>query len=403
MRLTDKIVAALPTPTRGNQRTPDSEVPGLAVQVSAAGHKAFVLRYRAGGKERQTTIGAFPTWQIAAARHRAKELRRMIDQGIDPLAQEAAARAEGMSLAEFWRRIYEPLHVTTKRPKWARDIRSMMANDILPRLGDRPVKAIDRADMEALHREISRRAPTRANRMRDVLRHTMNYAERPHILPGGERIPALRPGFSNPCRGTTKNPEEPRQRYLTPDEMSALAAVLARHSERISVALVRFLLLTGARFSEAATATWGQFDLKRGVWTKPATATKQQRTHIVPLAAPALMLLQELHAQSRNEFLFPNSAGRPIGSIKVFWHSITRQAGIEGVRVHDLRHSFASLLASGGASLHLIGQLLGHRKVGTTARYAHLVDTVQREAVERAAVVITGQPTAEIVPLRRRR
>jgi integrase len=402
MRLTDKIVAALPTPARGNQRTPDSEVPGLAVQVSAAGHKAFVLRYRVGGKERQATVGAFPTWQIAAARHRAKELRRMVDQGIDPLAQEAAARAEGMSLAEFWGRVYEPLHVTTKRPKWARDIRSMMAHDILPRLGDRPVKAIDRADMEALHREISRRAPTRANRMRDALRHTMNYAERPHILPGGERIPALRPGFSNPCRDTTRNPEEPRQRYLTPDEMGALAEVLARHPERISVALARFLLLTGARFSEAATATWDQFELERGVWTKPATATKQQRAHIVPLAAPALMLLQELHAQSRNEFLFPNSAGRPVGSIKVFWRSVTRQAGIEGVRVHDLRHSFASVLASGGASLHLIGQLLGHRKVGTTARYAHLVDTVQREAVERAAAAITGRPAAEIVPLRRR-
>jgi integrase len=403
MKLTDKIVAALPAPTQGNQRTPDSEVAGLAVQVSAAGHKAFVLRYRVGGKERQATIGAFPTWQIAAARHRAKELRRIVDQGIDPLAQEAAARTEGMSLVEFWRRVYEPLHVVTKRPKWARDIRSMMANDILPRLGDRPVKEIDRADMEALHREISRRAPTRANRMRDALRHAMNYAERPHILPDGERIPALRPGFSNPCRGTVRNPEEPRQRYLTPNEMGALAAVLARHPERTSVALTRFLLLTGARFSEAATATWDQFDLDRGIWAKPATATKQQRAHIVPLAAPALMLLQELHAQSCSKFLFPNSADRPLGSIKVFWRSVTRQAGIKGARVHDLRHSFASVLASGGASLHLIGQLLGHRKVGTTARYAHLVDTIQREAVERAAVVITGQPTAEIVPLHRRR
>jgi integrase len=403
MKLTDKAIASLPAPARGNQRTPDSEIPGLAVQVSAAGHRAFVLRYRLRRKERQLTIGAFPTWTTTAARHRAKELRRQIDQGIDPFEQETAAIAAAMTLEDYWRRVYEPLHVTTKRPKWQYDIRSMMRADILPAIGSRAIKNIDSADVAALHRRISKRAPLRANRVLSCLSHLMNFAERPHILETGERIPTLRPAFSNPARGIAKNHEEARQRYLNTAEMAALADVLGRRSEATSVALVRFLLLTGSRFNEAANATWVQFDLGRGVWTKPSSHTKQKRTHTVPLSAPALMLLQELREQSSSEYLFPGAHGRPITTVKTFWRSVTRQAGLEGVRVHDLRHSFASTLASGGASLPLIGSLLGHSQPGTTARYSHLVDSVQREAVERAAAVITGQPSGDVLPLRKAR
>jgi integrase len=401
MKLTDKAIAALPAPATGNQRFPDDDVRGLAVQVSAAGHRAFVLRYRVQGEGRQYTIGSCSDWSIAAARHRARELRRLIDQGIDPRAQEAAAIVEATTLGEFWGTVYEPLHVGTKRPSWQRDIRSMMARAILPTLGKRPIKAIDNADVAALHRRIGKRAPTRANRAIALLSHLMGFAERPHILETGTRIPALRPAFSNPCRGIARNHEEGRQRFLTPDEMSRLAAVLERHPERVTVALARFLLLTGARFGEAAGATWEQFDLERGVWRKPSAHTKQKREHIVPLSAPALALLHELRGESPGACLFPGQTGRPITTIKTFWRSVTRQAGIEGVRIHDLRHSFASVLASGGASLLLIGQLLGHTQASTTKRYAHLADAAQREAVERAAAVIAGQPSAEIVRLRR--
>jgi integrase len=334
----------------------------------------------------------------------SQQLRRLVDQGIDPHEQDAQQRAEAITVAEFWRRLYEPLHVATKRPKWARDIRSMMRNDILPRLSDRAVKDVDHADMAALHRAITKRAPARANRARDALSHMMNYAERPHIAEDGERIPALRPPYSNPCRGVARNHEERRERFLSPVEMARLAEVLDRRQERVSVALVRFLSLTGCRFSEAANATWSQFDLERGAWTKPSSHTKQKRPHTTPLSAPALLLLQQLHEQNGSSpYLFPGPTGQPITTIKTFWRSVTRQAGLEGVRVHDLRHSFASVLASSGASLMLIGQLLGHTQAATTQRYSHLADSVQRETVERAAAVIAGQHLAEIVPLRRSR
>ena len=399
MKLTDRIVARLLAPTKGNRRTPsDADAPGLCALVTAGGWRGFVFRYWVHGRQRQMTIGPYPAWMVQAARHRAKELRRMVDQGIDPLAQEVTARAEAMTVVEFWEGIYDPLHAATKR--WVDDIRSIMRNHVLPALGDRPIKAVDHADVAALHRKISQRFPGRANRALAIVSHMMTYAERPHVAPDGERIPALRPQYSNPCRGVARNHEEPRERFLTPMEVARLAAVLEQRRERVSVALVRFLLLTGARFGEAANATWAQFDFERGTWTKPSSHTKQRRTHVVPLSAPALALLVELRGQSTGKYLFAGPTGRPIGSIQTFWRSVTKQAEIQGVRIHDLRHSFASVLVAGGASLPLIGSLLGHTQVATTARYSHLSDDVQREAVERAAAVITGHPSAEVVPLR---
>jgi integrase len=401
MKLTDKIVDALPVPAKGNKRTPDSEMRGFNAQVTAAGDRGFVLRYRIRGRERLYTIGNRPTWTTVAARNRAKELRRLIDQGIDPHEQATKERDEAITVAEFWRRVYDPQHVATKRHKWARDIRSMMRNDILPRLGDRPVKDVDHADVAALHRQITKRAPARANRARDALSHLMNHAERPHIAEDGERIPALRPPFSNPCRAVARNPEERRQRFLSPAEMARLADVLGRRPERISVALVRFLLLTGARFGEAANAIWAQFDLEGGTWRKPSSHTKQKKEHVVPLSAPALMLLQQLHeANASSPYLFPGPTGKPITTVKTFWRSVTRQAQLDGVRTHDLRHSFASVLASGGASLPLIGSLLGHTQAATTQRYSHLLDAVQREAVERAGAVISGRSGGGVVSLK---
>jgi integrase len=402
MKLTDKIVDHLPVPAKGNKRIPDSELRGLNGQVTASGERGFVFRYRFAGRDRLYTIGSRSSWTTVAARNRARELRRLVDQGIDPHEHEAQARDAAITLREFWSRVYEPLHVSAKRPQWARDLRSMMRNDILPRLGNRPVKDIDYADVADLHRAITRRAPVRANRARDVLSHVMSFAERPHIIDGGERIPALRPTFSNPARGVPRNIEAPRERFLSPAEIARLVAALDAHSERTSASLVKFLLLTGCRFGEAASATWDQFDLGRGTWCKPASKTKQRRDHVIPLSAPALLLLQQLREQNGSgQYLFPGRVGH-LTKVKKFWRTVTRQASLEGVRIHDLRHSFASVLASGGASLLLIGQLLGHSQAQTTRRYSHLLDTVQREAVERAGALISGKAPADVVPLRER-
>ncbi len=218
---------------------------------------------------------------------------------------------------------------------------------------------------------------------------------------------AIKWGFraDNPCRGIEKAPEHRRERFLSPAEIARLSEVLAAHPEKNSANAVRLLLLTGARRGEVLSAMWDQFDLQAAVWLKPHRSTKQKRNHRLPLSAPAVAFLTEMRVEADQEnvrrirdglkpilWLFP-AAGGAEGhqtELKHFWAAVTAKAGIEGVRVHDLRHTYASILASSGLSLPVIGALLGHTQAATTHRYAHLLDDPLRAATELAATVITG-------------
>ena len=185
-----------------------------------------------------------------------------------------------------------------------------------------------------------------------------------------------------------------------------LAAALDAHPERTTVALIRFLLLTGCRFGEATNATWNQLDLERGTWTKPSAHTKAKRQHVVPLSALALALLAELQANAASNPLFSRHRRRDARSrgSRQAGGTLQRAADLPGVRIHDLRHSFASALAASGASLQLIGSLLGHSQIATTARYAHLADDARREAVERVGALVVGSAgqSGKVVEWRRR-
>ena len=160
--------------------------------------------------------------------------------------------------------------------------------------------------------------------------------------------------------------------------------------------------MTGAREGEALSATWNQFDLTDGIWTKPHTATKQRREHVVPLSAPARQLLDRLQAQRNGSpWVFPGrDGGKPREDLKYAWARICKAAGIANLRIHDLRHSYASFLVSAGFSLPVIGALLGHATPATTARYAHLFDDPLRQATERASAIISGQSAVEVVPIK---
>lgn len=148
---------------------------------------------------------------------------------------------------------------------------------------------------------------------------------------------------------------------------------------------MKILLLTGARKSEVLRATWDQFDLKMGVWTKPAHLTKQKKREHLPLSEQVLKILCILKKNniSNNPYLFPDKTGKkPIRDIKVFWEKIIKEAKLENVRIHDLRHTHASHLVSRGLSLSIVGKLLGHTQASTTQRYAHLADEPLRQAAQ---------------------
>jgi integrase len=377
MRLSDKIVADLPPPPRGSRIVYDSLVKGFGCRVTAAGSRAFVLNYRrkADGRERRFTIGSVPDWGVPAARNEARRLKRDIDLGSDPLGDLAAGRA-APTVAELCERFLNE-HVPRVRPSTARDYRQQIGADIVPAIGRLKVAAIAFADIDDLHRKISARAPTHANRVLACLSRMFSLAIR-----WGMRA-------ANPCRGVERNQEHKRTRHLNGDEIAHLTTALTELRDQQAANAVRLLLLTGARRGELLSARWTDLDLVAGVWTKPGATTKQKTTHRVPLSAPAVHLLGEMQSRAGDApWLFPARSGGHLTDIDKAWDRLREAADFPGVRLHDLRHTYASVLASAGLSLPVIGALLGHTQPATTARYAHLLDDPLRAATERVAAIV---------------
>lgn len=391
-RLTDRAVKALPAAPKGNRITYDNDVTGFGVRVTAAGKKAFVLNYRVNGRERRYTIGRCNNWSVTAAREEAKRLKRAVDTGIDPLGEQEAAR-DAATVANLCDD-YLDRHAIKKRTE--REDRRKIEHTIRPKLGRRRVGEVTSRDIEDLHWAM-KETPYEANRTLALLSKMFSLAVKWQWRP------------DNPCRGVERFDEEKRQRYLTDDELARLVAVLDQTPYQTTASVVRLLLLTGARKGEVLNATWDQFDLGAGVWVKPSAHTKAKREHRVPLSAPAVDLLARLEKQAAardDDLVFPGKApGVPLKDVKRGWRAICDAADLKGLRVHDLRHSYASILVSRGFSLPIIGGLLGHTQPSTTARYAHLTDTAMREATGRVGAVVqdAGKPAeaGKVVELRK--
>jgi integrase len=378
-RLTDASVKRLRAPRAGNKITYDDDVAGFGIRVTAAGARSFVFNYRTrSGRERRHTIGSHPDWRTTGAREEARRLRRLVDEGGDPLASIEAER-DAPTVAELCDH-FELEHLPRKRPGTATDYRRMLHNHIRPHFGQHSkVADVDFSHIDALHRKISKAGHKhRANRVVAVLSKMFALAIRWKLRP------------DNPCKGIERNQEGKRKRYLSGDELVRLTAALAEHADRQAANIVRMLLLTGARRGEVLAARWADIDLGTGTWTKPASTTKQAADHVAPLSAPVRQLLSDIADNGpATKYVFPgHAAAGHRTTIKRNWRRITKAADITGLRVHDLRHSFASQLASGGASLPLIGALLGHSNPVTTHRYAHLYNDPQRAAVEQVGAVV---------------
>ncbi len=381
-KLTDKLVKSLPAPASGNKITYDTNVHGFGFRVTAAGARAFILNYRINGRERRYTIGAYPDWSVGAAREEAKRLKRQVDRGYDPMGQRHAERA-APTVAELARRFLEE-HAMRKVLRAQADDRAMIEKLVLPVIGQLKVHDVRRDDIDRLHRDISRTRPIRANRVAQLLSKMFSLAVRWEYR------------SDNPVKGIHRNPEPKRTRYLSDDELKRLIAALASRPNQTSANAIRMLLLTGARRGEVLNARWDQFDLEAGVWTKPSAHTKQKKEHRVPLSALVMQLLSQMrNSAGSSPYVFPGRVpGKPLKEIKGFWAGVCKEAKIEDCRIHDLRHTYASILASAGHSLPVIGALLGHTQPNTTARYSHLFDDPLREATEQVGSVVTDLSAA---------
>ena len=393
-RLTDAIVRRLPLPQQGKAITIDADVPGFGARVTANGARSFILRYTTrAGRERTFTIGGASVWRTTDARDKARELRREIEDGGDPLGdiEDERAAPTVVDLIERFR----SEHLPKKRPRTASEYGYLLQLHIEPHFGQHTKVADVRfEDVDALHRKITKSgSPYAANRTIALLSKMFGLAIK------------WRMRETNPVKGIERNREYHRRRYLSGKELIRLTEALAKHPDKKAADAIRLLLLTGARRGEVLGMRWE--DVEDGTWSKPPSSTKQKEHHQVPLSAPALQLLSNIRKRQRPRapFVFPGdgATGHRV-ELKKNWALITKAASIEGLRIHDLRHSYASQLVSGGASLPLIGALLGHSNPITTSRYAHLFNDPLRKAAEQVGAVIAaaGKPVKSVLKLKRR-
>ncbi len=400
-KLTDGLVQGL-KPDKGRSRIYyDSRLQGFGIRVTGAGSKSFVLNYRTqNGRERRLTIGSYPTWRTAAARQEAMRLRRDIDVGIDPLDERDHQRHQ-VRMSKLCEEFLDYVTPPRLRPSTYTSYKNMIAQEILPALGSRMVPDITHGEIVKLHSNITRRGrPYHANRAVALLSRMFNLAIRWKIC------------SENPADGIERNQEIKRNRFLSADELQRLGTALDTFPDQQAATIVRLLLLTGARKGEVLAARWQQFDLGSGTWTKPGAMTKQKTEHRVPLSGAAIHLLRELQVTARvdAEWVIPGRHQGHREDIKAAWPKICAAAGLtklakdrhgndvekHDVRVHDLRHTYAALLASAGQSLPIIGALLGHTQAATTSRYAHLLDDPLRAATEDVGVLLSKPNKAHI-------
>ena len=378
---TNRAISALPAhdadSASKSAEYSDTSVTGLKAIVGKGGNKSFSFRYQlAGGRKRCIRIGTFPAIDVAAARQLALEARAIVDRGGDPC--EASDRIKAMpTFAEFVRDEYMPYSLQTKRS--ACDDASKFKVHLIPKFGERRLCDINRRDIE-LHHCAMRQS------------HTAGTSNRHLFLISAVMRRAVEVGRldRNPAAGLKAFKEtNQRQRFLSTDEIGRVFAAMESEPNRTAVAALKLLLLTGTRREEALQARWENVDLNAGQWWLPVT--KNGRGRYVILSEDAKALLATQPSRGTSPWVFPGRDGeKPLNNPRKAFSRVLAAAGVEHTRIHDLRHSFASLAVNSGATLYEVQGMLGHSSSQMTQRYAHLADSGLRRASQAVADVVSA-------------
>jgi integrase len=318
-------------------------------------------------------IGKYGRLTVEKARKKARKALSQVDDGADPSSERQAARA-APTMEDLAERYLKQHAAPKKKPASVEEDRRMFRNQILPTLGKLKVAGVTRGDISALHARLGS-TPYRANRVLALLSKAFNLAT----------VWGWRPEGDNPCRHVDRYPEKRRERYLSLEEIANLGRVLdqAEH-ERTElpgvITAIRLLLLTGCRLREILTLRWEDVDLEDGCLHLTDSKTGKRTVHISQAAVEVLTQAERLEG---NPWVIPGvRKGQHLVNLTKPWYRLRQQAGLDGVRIHDLRHTYASFGAAAGYSLLLIGKMLGHSKAATTERYAHLAADPVRQAAE---------------------
>lgn len=405
--LTRRGIASLPNVTR---RTIfyDRDLTGFGLRISPGSKRApacsWIVEYRVGGgrsaQKRRIVVGDLLKLDPDRARREAKAILARVELGADPAAdRERSRRAESVTdLIETYIRD----HVAVKRrANTARTLRSLAKHYVHPTIGSRRLDALHRADVSKLHARIGEKRPEMANRTLQMLRAAYNWGTRQGLVPED---------FRNPCCFVEPFKERGRERYLSSEEFARLGDALrvaettgipwvpnsakqTKHApkaanrivilDKWSVAAIRLLIFTGCRLREILHLRWREVDLERGILLLPDSKTGRKT---VVLGGAAIEVLRTLE-RAGEYVILGGSLKKPRADLNRPWARIRSHAKLDDVRLHDLRHTFASVGAGSGLGLPVIGKLLGHASVATTQRYAHLAD----DPLRRGADVISAQ------------
>lgn len=395
----------------------DDELAGFALRVEPSGRMTYFIEYRpgAGGRgvlKKRVTLGTATGLTPEEARKRASELLAVVRLGGDPAADKKLERAMP-TMKEFAQRFLEEEAEAKLKAGTQRNYRSYISKYISPALGTSKLDKIQPDEIARLHRRIGKERPTVANRVLECVGSIYKYASTCGLVAKG----------TNPAAGISAFKEAARERFLSAAEMAKLGETLAlaetgglpwkasesKHVPKIkqstiidrhAVAAIRLLILTGWRLREVLHLRWSEVDFERGVAL--LADSKTGRRYAV-LTAPALVILKGL--DRLGDYVISGAErDKPRSDLNRPWRAVRTHAGLDDVRIHDLRHTNASVAASGGVPLAIVGKLLGHNQASTTQRYAHLADDPVRAAADsvgnRIAAALSGKP-AKVTRLRK--
>jgi len=352
----------------------DQEVIGLRMLVSKNGRKFFHLRYRFNNRKRVIAIGEYPAVSIADARQRANEFKNMLSKGVDPLL-ERNKQSDSITFADFVLQEYMPFAKGNKK-SWKDDLNKFEL-DMKKVFGSLPLSAITTRDIQLYQTKIKARTSSgTSNRHYSLLSRMFNLA--------------IEWGFleKNPCKGVKKQKESGgKERYLNNDELKRFLQALDDVEQSVSTYSVRFLLFTGTRMSEALNLLWKNVDIENG--NALLADTKGGKARTITLNDLAKQVLIAMKSFKTSGYVFPGKdANSHLASPRRAFEIVKEKAGIGNLRIHDLRHSFASIAVNNGATLYEVQRLLGHASSTMTQRYAHLSDKAVRDATDGVAAQI---------------
>ncbi len=458
VKLTKRVVDAAEIPDSGQVFIWDDTVKGFGLRVSAGGAKSYILSYwTQEGRKRRFTIGRHGSpWTCDDARQRALELKRGLSEGVDPQDAKIEAR-DAMTVAQLWEfystegRIARP---NKKASSWDND-RTMFERHIIPLIGKRTVRSLTKTDIARMQADISAGKTAKDEktgiRGRAIVRGGRSVASHAVVaLRSAINLAMDVVGISdNPASQVERHKAKKRERFLSEVEVALIGEAIARMEDEVAIssefaAAIRLLMLTGCRKNEILNLQWSWIDMQRGFIEFPDSKTGAK---VTPLPPAAMEIIQERwEYRTGNPYVLPSKVSarksiagqqrqkiehKPIVGLQKVWEEVRALAtrigqeratdagkdpasapDLSDVRIHDLRHSFASFAVASGNSLPVIGKILGHRQVATTAIYAHLHDDPVKQASEHTAHRISealkvgatrDRPVENVIPIRKRK